>query len=112
VSISQRGLAEWIRELDKMAKVNTAKLDPAWRSIFRDTQSLVHVESGALRASGRAKTEHSADEWTGDITYGGTSQCDYAIYEQRRGGTHDFLRNIPEYEETIERVIGDIMEGK
>lgn len=98
-------------EIDRVAKMPTRamtkKLDAVLDFGFTLTQSAVHVESGALKASGkqqsdRDKTTHT---WSGEISYGeDTGPVDYAIYEQRRGvhwvgdsagkGDHNFLRPL------------------
>jgi hypothetical protein len=100
--IKVTGLSEWLRELRAMQDgLDTASLDRAMREAFDDTQLKVHTLSGALKASGRVETRSDKKSWTGEITYGGTPSCDYAIYEERRGGAHDFLRGVPEYEDKL-----------
>lgn len=61
------------------------------------TQAAVHIITGSLKASGRAQSQADRHSWTGTITYGGPSPgsvndpVDYAIYELRRRGGHDFI---------------------
>lgn len=72
---------------------------------FADTEAKVHVITGSLKLSGKTESDYSAeDEWTGSISYGGESAgpnnpVDYAIYEQERGGEHDFFRDMPTFED-------------
>ena len=67
-------------------------LESALTTVFQATQSVVHVISGRLRESGRMESNVHGNTWTGKIEYGGgLSGVDYAWYEQRRGGSHDFL---------------------
>ena len=74
---------------------------------FTLTQSAVHVESGALKASGKKQSDRdkATHTWSGEISYGeDTGPVDYAIYEKRRGvhwvgdsagkGDHNFLRPL------------------
>jgi hypothetical protein len=59
---------------------------------YGHSQETVHVITNALRESGRHNTELAGrDRVEGTLTYGGTPECDYAIYEQRRGGDHDWI---------------------
>jgi hypothetical protein len=106
------------RELDRlsdMPDVKTAeKLDAVLHTGFEMTQAAVHVQTGALKASGTEDSEvHDAsDVWEGTIEYGSPDDgdgnkgpVDYAIYEKERGvggaggpsnakGDHDFIRPL------------------
>lgn len=61
------------------------------------TQADVHVITGSLKGSGTSESNYHDDVWTGHIEYGGrapgfiNNPVDYAFYEWRRGGTHDFF---------------------
>jgi hypothetical protein len=79
-------------------------LKPPMEEAFRDTQTTVHVITGALKASGKLDTDFLDDEFRGTITYGGGS-VDYAEYEQRRGGTHDFMANVHLHKDQIASAI-------
>jgi hypothetical protein len=76
---------------------------------FEDTQLVVHVDTGSLKASGKVETsfDQATGSWSGEITYGGASPgsvydpVEYAWYEQRRDGSHDFMRNIHLFNELI-----------
>lgn len=68
---------------------------------FDVTQANVHVQTGSLKGSGTKddETNRSLKQWEGEIQYGGPSTgvnnpVDYAIYEQRRGGAHDFMAGL------------------
>lgn len=77
-----------------------AALDAVLDAAFVETQFLVHVITGSLRASGRTSSDTSESEWSGEITYGGPSPgfphdpVDYARSEFGKGGEHDALRNV------------------
>lgn len=67
-------------------------LESALVTIFQATQAVVHVHSGRLRESGRTESSSDRNSWTGEILYGGgASRVKYAWFEQRRGGSHDFM---------------------
>lgn len=74
----------------------------ATERFYAASQEHVHVITNALRTSGRHDTEHTGrGRVTGTLTYGGTQvtvsghdrprTVDYAVYEQRRGGDHDWI---------------------
>jgi hypothetical protein len=67
------------------------KWDEATAAFYAATQQVVHVISGALRASGRYTVVRDGDRLVGQVEYGGGS-ADYAEYERRRGGEHDFMQ--------------------
>jgi hypothetical protein len=105
--LNVHGLDEWIRDLAKAAKPDTEHLDDSARDAFDDTQNRVHTISGALKASGSLEINAGSTSWEATVEYGGPegSECDYAIFEQRRGGSHDFLANVPKYEDAIDEAI-------
>lgn len=102
------------REMDRLENLPGLKgkmlLDAVLHKGFLLTQAAVHVETGALKASGEESSEvHKATQtWEGDITYGDpgdSGPVDYAIYEKERGvggaggasdakGDHDFIRPL------------------
>lgn len=67
---------------------------------FVETQALVHVITGSLKGSGRVSFDQKDGEWSGEISYGGSSPgfphnpVTYAKKEFGKGGAHDALRNI------------------
>lgn len=92
--------------LDNMPNRRTkANLDAVLHVGFAMTQAAVHVDTGALKASGTEESEitQATDTWEGTIEYGGDGGAvDYAIYEKERGvggaggesdakGDHDFI---------------------
>lgn len=96
------------REIDRLERMPSGRTQQSLTGIlhagFELTQAAVHVESGALRASGQVSSnvDRLTHTWEGEISYGEDSgPVDYAIYEQRRGahwvgdsaakGDHDFL---------------------
>lgn len=103
-------------ELDRLDSQPSRKmgrlLDDVLDQGFMLTQAAVHVETGALKASGEKESNRSKvpAKWEGDITYGdpggGDATVDYAIYEKERGiggagglsnakGDHDFFAPLP-----------------
>lgn len=102
------------RELDRVANLPGRRtkrvLDSVLDKGFALTQAAVHVETGALKASG----QHSSDlnrmthTWEGEIVYGSSGfsgPVDYAIYEKARDvggaggpsdakGDHDFIQPL------------------
>lgn len=70
---------------------------------YLQTQAIVHIETGSLRASGEVDIDHSTNErWEGHLAYGGVSTgiknpVRYAASElfgrsARYGGDHNYLR--------------------
>lgn len=115
------------REIDRLEGMPGPKAKQVLKAVlevgFGLTQEAVHVESGALKASGKAEADSSKVDhvWEGTITYGDKGgPVDYAIYEKRRGvhwvgksaaqGDHDFMRPLkalhPAWVAAIEAVIG------
>jgi len=94
VRIKVRGLQPWIDGLDKFG-VPTPEMERRWRQatdvFFDRTQQYVHVVSAELKASGRMDTFSDQRNIVGQVSYGGTAACDYAVYEFARGGDHDAL---------------------
>lgn len=88
-------------ELDRIDNLPSyravARLEATLGEIFAETQAMVHVQTGSLRGSGKSSSDVSEGKWEGEISYGGISAgfpkspVEYAEYEQRRGGSHDFL---------------------
>lgn len=82
-------------ELNKLERApEKAKfyLDSVLTAGFKATQAAVHVETGSLKSSGKKSSSMVADEWRGEIEYGGVSTginnpVTYAIYEKARGAT-------------------------
>lgn len=99
------------RELSRIENMPDTKMEVKLYSVlsfgYTETQAAVHVESGALKSSGKQsqKVDQAQNQWEGEIEYGGAgSSVDYAIYEKRRGvhwvgpsaakGDHDFMRPL------------------
>jgi len=102
--------SEVSHELDRLSGHPTHSLialEAALEATFEATQLDVHVITGSLRNSGKSESGYHNDQWEGTIQYGGRApgsphaQVDYAFYEWRRGGTHDFLRAVPGFRETF-----------
>jgi hypothetical protein len=118
---------KWEADMDALiAHVDKLAGPPSFRTIreletglstaFDRTQEHVHVISGSLKASGRTTSDYNDNEWSAEIVYGGPSaphDVDYAIYEQARGGTHDFMAGAAEVlDEALTRAIANHMAGR
>jgi len=85
---------QWIAGLDNFDPGD--EILDEWRlameRFYGHTQETVHVISNDLRQSGRHDTTRvGASRVEGELTYGGTPECDYAIYEHNRGGDHAWI---------------------
>lgn len=87
-------------EIDRIGNMPTLEMKAELALVLEfglfSTQAEVHVETGSLKSSGKEDFETKKRRWTGTITYGGPSAgvnnpVKYAIYEQRRGGPHNFM---------------------
>lgn len=90
------------KELDRLEGMPDFKTKVALHGVltsaYTESQAAVHIETGSLKSSGKMRAEEGKAKWTGELEYGGPSAgvnnpVDYAIYEQRRGDSHDFLAN-------------------
>ena len=88
------------READRLEALPDVKSKPALDAVlsagFKLTQGAVHIQTGSLKSSGKKASLIHGDTWEGVISYGGVSAgvnnpVDYAIYEKRREGSHDFF---------------------
>lgn len=87
-------LDRWIDGLEDLdpGKEVLTEWTRAMERFYGHSQETVHVISNALRASGRYDTELARrNRVEGTLTYGGTPECDYAIYEHERGGDHAWI---------------------
>lgn len=93
------------RELDRVSRMPDPRmvrlLNTALNVGYDVTQADVHILTGSLKASGKHGGEVNELErsWEGTIEYGGASTgvnnpVDYAIYEKRRGGAHNFMAGL------------------
>lgn len=86
-------------------------METVLHAAFEDTQAITHVITASLKGSGKTESDFDGDNWTGSITYGGSSPgfkndpVTYAIYEMARGGDHDFFRNLQLYDRQFEDAI-------
>ncbi len=107
---------EVIKELKRLQKPNvkvTEKLEMALAEVFTISQAEVHVITGSLRGSGKTMSDFDGSEWSGQASYGGPSAgfpnnpVEYAFYEWRRGGTHDFFGHASQVESKFGDAIVD-----
>ena len=95
---------EWIEGLENFDPGDEIlhEWTDATERFYAASQEHVHVITNALRTSGRHNTERDGrGQVVGTLTYGGTTvsvsgsnkprTVNYAVYEQRRGGDHDWI---------------------
>jgi hypothetical protein len=130
-AIYEHGEENLFDEVERLANgpsyLLTAKFEKILHEQFLSTQALVasplhpHVTTyeptGALFASGKSESDFDGSNWTGTIAYGGsvgggTTQVDYAIYEQARGGIHDWFTGAYEMDHEYEDAIHDWFSGE
>lgn len=89
----------------------------AMERFYGHSQETVHVISNALRESGTHDTQRAGrDRVEGTLTYGGTAEVDYAMYEHDRGGEHAwiteaFRRSRRDFERALADGIADHVRG-
>lgn len=100
-------IEEDLEKYEKMPSLKTVlALETALAQTFAQTQADTDVITGSLKASGRTSSEvdRATHTWEGLIEYGGDSPgfanayVDYAKYERARGGGHDFLRSVRDFD--------------
>lgn len=104
-------------KFDDMPNPETvAKLNAALAASFVTATAAVHIDTGSLKASGKSegKRVRARKRWEGYIQFGGPSTgvnnpVDYAIYEKRRGGAHDFFAHLPALKGMYVKAIKDGM---
>lgn len=108
-------------ELDRLADgpspATIAGLESVLAESFAETQMVVHIITGSLKASGKIESDYADDEWSGLISYGGVSPgsvhdpVDYSRAERERGGIHDFLAPALAASGRYGEVIGNWLRG-
>ncbi len=91
--------SEVYRELDRLEAMPSPKmvtnLETALSFGLESTRAQVHVDTGALKASGKESSDVRPGRWEGKFSFGDKAQqVDYAIYERARGGAHDFFNGV------------------
>lgn len=108
------------RDMDKLKRLPGRRgkriLDNVLDNQTEMVQVNVHVETGSLKSTIRNESKLAISKWTGTISAGGPSlgvnnPVDYAIYEKRRGGDHDFMKIADklhyQYINAIRRILDD-----
>lgn len=107
---------EVLNELDRLQHPDfeaIAELEQVLSEVFTLTQAEVHVITGSLRGSGSTSSGFDGQTWTGGVSYGGPSPgfpfdpVEYAFYEWRRGGTHDFFGHVHQIDDRFSEAIVD-----
>jgi hypothetical protein len=118
-------LDKWVVAAGKfsslMEEVSGRELEKAAQATYEASQDEVHIITGSLKGSGRWEVERGRVRTTVRVIYGGPSSgpispVDYAIYEQARGGAHDFMgpavdRTQSMYPESMLRAIALAIRG-
>ncbi len=97
-------------------------LEAILTTVFQITQRDVHIETGALKGSGKPKSGYHRKMWEGTITYG-EGPVNYAYWEARRGtkdnakprkdgkprkqGDHDMLHSARKMDKLYQKAIED-----
>lgn len=109
------------------------RFEAAARSIYERTQALVHVESGALKSTGKFKSRPGKTRYRAEISYGGQPKgvyyrnngeidkakhpVKYARIEaarvggKRHTGSHDWMRFVDSDWKAFEQATFDWIEG-
>jgi hypothetical protein len=116
------GLQEMINELDRVTLKDrtyevVGPLEQVLAEAFAATQMTVaspahphvatYAPTGNLMSSGRTHSDFDGRTWTGEIEY----LADYGIYEQARGGVHDWMAIAPYEFSKINDVMMDHFRG-
>lgn len=94
------------------------KLDRTLKQGLRMAQAKVHVITGSLKESGKSSSRLLGSTYRGTFEFGGFSPgvnnpVDYAVYEQDRGGNHNFMLGIKEEMDVLWiGTINSILRGK
>lgn len=84
---------------------------------FWQTQVRTHIITASLVNSGRVNSVYRNEQWRAAITYGGESRghvydpVRYAGYERHKGGTHDYMEPVFDYDERYVRAVLDFLRG-
>lgn len=89
---------------------------------YAATQGAVHIITGRLKESGRHISMVVGKEWQGEIHYGTPGVWDthhhhygpeviYAMFEQRRDGTHDFMSPLFGLDDVLTEAMIRILRG-
>lgn len=90
-------------EMDRLEDLPNAKTNMLLDTVLKSVEGLVvgqvHIDTDSLRQSAKTDSNERGAKWIGTLTMGGESTgvnnpVDYAIYEKRRGGAHDFFNGI------------------
>jgi hypothetical protein len=101
--------------LDRIGRLPYGQMDKwetATERFYDRSQQFVHVDSVALKSSGRFDVQRVVHRAIGELVYGGTHGVDYAIYEFGRGGNHDApQRAMNATAANFVRTVGDMAMG-
>jgi hypothetical protein len=108
----------------------TGPLEQVLFEAFAETQLLVaspehphvptYAPTGRLFGSGRTHSTFDGSVWEGTIEYGNASTQvvwrggtgNYAVYEQARGGIHDYFSGLDRFHQRYGEVIMDFFETR
>jgi hypothetical protein len=112
-SIEFKGIDAWISGAARFGgdygKGVADDFDAISKSVYDDSQAIVHVITGELKASGQVILASSEKTGMGiEAVEGGVSYTsEHGFWEMLRGGEHDFLtepmaRHMPEYRKVFD----------
>jgi hypothetical protein len=101
--------------LDRIGELPKGQMElweQATERFYDRSQQYVHVDTVALKRSGRHSTTRVVHKAIGQLVYGGTHGVDYAVFEFARGRSHDALgRAFNAVSATYARTLGDMCMG-
>src|ERR1044071_1675079 len=114
-SIEVDGWDGMLAALDRLAELPKGQVDK-WgettERVYDRSQQYVHVDTVALKRSGRHSTQRVVHRVIGEVVYGGRFGVDYALFEFGRGGQHDALgRGFNATSATFAKTIGEMAMG-
>lgn len=89
------------KEFDRLEAMPTpsmvANLEAVLDFGFDGALGVVHIDTGKLKKSGKKTSKANKNDWKGQFTFPAKNKkgTKYGMYERKRGGFHDFLRQTP-----------------
>lgn len=104
-----QGMLDALDRLADLPRGQVDKWEQATERFYDRSQQYVHVDTVALKRSGRHDTTRVVHRVIGEVVYGGRFGVDYALFEFARGGQHDALgRGFSATAATYAKTVGDM----
>ncbi|HEV2927248.1 MAG TPA: hypothetical protein VGW74_01035 [Propionibacteriaceae bacterium] len=104
------GMMDALDRLTRLPFGQMGKWEQATERFYDHTQRFVHVDTVALKRSGRFEVSRVAHRAIGEVIYGGRFGVDYALFEMGRGGSHDALQlGMNVSAATYQATVGDMV---